>query len=120
MSRYERRAKFVCDAARLHAIQLGCPVIPQAWDNRDEEFKVQFRKLISDLCSGKREFQFFEEIHEAWVDKYHEMGWRYGKEYDPVNKTHPDLVPYDELDPKEKIKDEVFVKLVDIARECIW
>jgi len=44
----------------------------------------------------------------------------YGKEYDPENKVHPDIVPYNELDLKEKVKDEVFLRLVEIARDCIW
>ena len=116
----ERRAKFVYEAARLHAIQLRCPVIPKPWEDREQEFKEQFIELISDLCSGKRTFQDFEDAHNSWMNKYLEMGWKYGEEYDPENKIHPDLVPYDQLDPKEKIKDEVFVRLVEIAKDCIW
>ena len=62
----------------------------------------------------------FEEAHNSWMRKYFEMGWVYGRKYDPENKEHPDLVPYNDLNPKEKIKDEVFVRLVEIARDCIW
>ena len=40
--------------------------------------------------------------------------------YDPVKRIHPDLVPFDELDPKEKIKDEVFLWLVKMAKKFIW
>ena len=116
----KRRAKFVYEAARLHAIQLECPVIPKRWEEREQEFKDQFIELISDLCSGKRAFQNFEEAHDSWMKKYFEMGWKYGEKYDPKNKIHPDLVPYNELNPKEKIKDEVFVRLVEIAKDCIW
>ena len=95
----ERRAKFVYESARLHAIQLECPIMPKHWDDREQDFKLQFRELISDLCSGKRKFQDFEEAHNSWMKKYFEMGWKYGKKYDPKNKTHPDLVPYGMLDP---------------------
>ena len=116
----ERRAKFVYEGARLHAIQLRCPVIPKAWNEREKEFKEQFRDLIADLCSGKKKFQNFEEAHNSWMKKYFEMGWKYGEKYDPENKIHPDLVPYNKLTLEEQVKDEVFVRLVEIARDCIW
>ena len=116
----ERRATFVYEGARLHAICLQCPVIPKPWNEREQDFRTQFVELISDLCSGKRNFKDPEEAHNSWMKKYFEMGWEYGKTYNPENRTHPDLVPYDDLDPKEKIKDEVFMQLVEIARDCIW
>ena len=116
----ERRAIFVYEGARLHAINLECPVIPASWDEREKDFKEQFKELISDLCSGKKKFGNFKEAHDSWVNKYFGMGWIYGTKYDPKNKIHPDLLPYELLDPKEKIKDEVFVRLVEIARDCIW
>jgi len=116
----ERRAIFVYEGIRLHAVELGCHVIPPPWEDREDDFKEQFRQLISDLCSGKRKFQDFEEAHNLWMTKYFEMGWVYGDRYDPKNRIHPDLVPYNDLDPKEKVKDEVFVRLVTIARVCIW
>jgi len=120
MDTNERRAIFVYEGARLHATYLKCPVIPAPWDERESDFKEQFVELISDLVSGKRKFQDFEEAHDSWVKKYLEMGWRYGEKYDPANRIHPDLVPYEELDPREKVKDEVFLRLVEIAKDCIW
>jgi len=116
----ERRAKFCYEAARLHAMLLECPVVPKPWEERESDFKTQFIELVDDLCLGKRAFKDFEEAHDSWVRKYASMGWVFGKEYDPDKKTHPDLVPYEDLDPKEKVKDEVFLRLVSIAKECIW
>ena len=115
-----RRARFVYEGARLHAIALECPVIPKAWGERRLEFQTQFRNLIDRLCSGEIKFQDPEEAHNSWVEKYLEMGWKYGQSYNPDTKVHPDLVPYEDLNPKEKIKDEVFMRLVSIARDCIW
>lgn len=114
------RARFVYEAARLHAKELRCPVVPKSWDEREEEFKEQFISLIDDLCNGRREFQDPKEAHDSWWEKYKEMGWKYGETYDPENKTHPDMVPYEDLDPREKVKDEVFLRLVELAENCIW
>jgi len=115
-----RRARFVYEGARLHAIALECPVRPAPWELREDDFKNQFVELVRDLCSGKRKFADPEKAHDSWVRKYLEMGWKYGKVYDPVKRIHPDLVPFDELDPKEKIKDEVFLWLVKMAKKFIW
>ena len=115
----ERRAIFVYEAARLHAMALHCPVIPKPWAARRDGFRRQFLELIAGLCAGK-EFSNFREAHDSWVNQYQKMGWKYGEIYDPKKRTHPDLVPYDELDPKEQVKDEVFVRLVQIAKDAIW
>jgi len=116
----ERRTIFVYEGARLHAINLGCPVIPAPWIDRENDFKMQFRDLIYQLCSGEKEFADFEIAHNSWMEKYFELGWKYGEKYDPENRIHPDLISYNELDPKEKVKDKVFVRLVNLARDCIW
>jgi hypothetical protein len=35
-------------------------------------------------------------------------GWEHGETKDVERKTHPCLVPYDELPPEQKRKDELF------------
>ncbi len=115
-----RRAIFVCEAARLHAKLLGCPVVPRPWEEREEEFRLQLIKLIDDLIAGRRKFPDSKAAHDSWMKRYTEMGWQYGEVYDPEKKTHPDLVPYEELDPREQVKDDVFLALVDMAKKYIW
>lgn len=113
-----RRAEFVYNGARLAAIAAGAPIIPELWDDREDDFQYQFLEVIFKQCSDARETNP-AVLHQMWVDKYAEMGWVYGEKRDPVAKTHPDMVPYDELNQLERDKDEVFAALCEIARQWI-
>lgn len=115
----ERRAEFVYDAARLAAIAAGAPVIPDAWDKREEAFKTQFLEVIERQCGDLRS-NSPEELHGSWVQVYIEMGWAYGEEYNREAKIHPDMVPYAQLGQLEQDKDSVFVALCEIARQWIY
>lgn len=50
--------------------------------------------------------------HEAWMADKLQDGWVYGPEKDPEKKTHPCLVPYDELPFEQRVKDHVFRAIV--------
>jgi hypothetical protein len=50
------------------------------------------------------------------ADKIKE-GWVYGFVKDPVSKTHPCIVPYEELPEEQQMKDHLFVKTVDMVKE---
>lgn len=113
-----RRAVFVYEAARLHAGASGSHVVPEPFVDRDEAFRVQFASVVEMMCSDRRKSSP-EELHEDWVVAYEEMGWRYGPVRDTVAKTHPDMIPFHELAPREQAKDEVFVALCEIARKWI-
>lgn len=85
---------------------------------RDEAFRAQFLGVIEMMCGPNRKTSP-EELHDDWVKSYEAMGWKYGSVRDPEAKTHPDMVPYDELEFLERIKDDVFVALCEIARQWI-
>lgn len=46
-----------------------------------------------------------ENVHDVWMKTRLEQGWTYGEERNDLLKTHPCLVPYDELPESEKIYD---------------
>ena len=46
--------------------------------------------------------QLAENVHEVWAKARMNEGYTYGSERDDVRKTHPCLVPYDELPESEK------------------
>ena len=118
MTKTERRAEFVYDAARLAAIAAGAPVIPVPWLEREPAFKRQFLNVI-ERQSGSQRSSSPEELHGSWMQAYIDMGWVYGEKYDRENRVHPDLVPYSKLGKLEQDKDSVFVALCEIARKWI-
>ena len=52
------------------------------------------------------------QMHENWAEQKRNDGWVYGPEKDPLKKTHPCLVPYEELPFQQKVKDYLFLSVV--------
>src|SRR5947199_10696135 len=52
------------------------------------------------------------EQHESWMRDKLESGWKFGERKDPEAKTHPCLVPYDQLDAYQRKKDDLFRAIV--------
>lgn len=46
--------------------------------------------------------------HEAWMTDKIAEGWVYGPEKDEVAKTHPCLVPFEDLPDHQQFKDRLF------------
>ena len=115
MTLNERRSQFVYDAARLAAIASQAPIVPVVWDEREDDFKAQFIKVIERQC-GEQRSSSPEELHRSWMQSYFSMGWVYGETYNRERRIHPDLVPYNQLGKLERDKDAVFVALCEIAR----
>jgi hypothetical protein len=114
----ERRAIFVYEGARMQAAAVDAPVIPEPWPARDERFRTQFLDVIAMMCGPDRKSSP-EELHDDWTRAYEAMGWQYGPTRDPEAKTHPDMVPFGDLEQREQDKDAVFVALCEIARQWI-
>lgn len=41
-------------------------------------------------------------VHDLWAEARYREGWRYGEVIDEDKKTHPGLVPYENLPESEK------------------
>ena len=46
--------------------------------------------------------QLAMNVHEVWASSRISQGWVYGEQRDDEKKTHPCLVPYEELPEEEK------------------
>jgi hypothetical protein len=50
--------------------------------------------------------------HDSWMQFKLSDGWRYGPAKDAAAKTHPWLVPFDELPPEQQAKDRLMMAIV--------
>lgn len=105
----EQIARVVHEANRaLQTIQQnpGIPVGPP-WDTLDEHTKASAVDGVRGVLAGNTP----EESHENWSRFKVADGWVFGPVKNELEKTHPCLVPYAELDEGQKIKDDLFVAI---------
>ncbi len=55
-----------------------------------------------------------EQSHEGWMAEKLANGWKYGESKDADAKTHPCIVPYNELPEFQRTKDHLFGAIVRI------
>lgn len=110
-------------AAACHSAHYGYAVLAlgepgQPWEHAPKWQKDSIRDAIGfwDVeCASMREDMPLEEkisilsplSHENWMEYKLDEGWVYGEHKDPVAKTHPCMVPYEDLPHDQKKKDEV-------------
>ena len=46
--------------------------------------------------------QMSENVHEVWAETRIKQGWTYGPQRSDEKKTHPCLIPYEELPEEER------------------
>ena len=81
-------------------------IIPR-WGDLDESGK----KWARDGVRRGFEHGLFlraEDNHQHWMEQKAADGWVYGPVKDQIAKTHPAMVPYDQLPQREKHKDALF------------
>jgi len=55
--------------------------------------------------------------HDNWLKQKKEEGWIYGETKDPEEKTHPCMVPFDELPTAQQKKDALFRAIIHALKE---
>lgn len=57
-----------------------------------------------------------EQSHISWMKQKENDGWVYGEVKDPEKKTHPCMVPYNELPQEQRSKDYLFKAICDFFK----
>lgn len=88
---------FVCSKKRLFRRIMGKDTYtPAPLDTSGEMLPEALAPLVEALAKN---------VHEVWAQSRLSEGWRYGERRDDEAKTHPCLVPYEELPEIEKAYD---------------
>ena len=66
---------------------------PQPIDTNDVKLPEDLEELVE---------QMSKNVHEVWAETRIRQGWTYGEQRNDELKTHPCLVPYEELPEEEK------------------
>ena len=67
--------------------------IPQPIDTTGVELPRELEMLVE---------QMSKNVHEVWAETRIRQGWTYGEQRNDELKTHPYLIPYEELPESEK------------------
>lgn len=70
--------------------------IPQPMDTRDVQLPEELMPLVEHMAKN---------VHEVWAENRLSQGWVLGDERSDKLKTHPCLVPYEQLTEDEKLYD---------------
>ena len=66
---------------------------PQPIDTTGVELPEELEMLVE---------QMSKNVHEVWAETRIQQGWTYGEQRNDELKTHPCLIPYEELPEEEK------------------
>ena len=66
---------------------------PRPIDTTGVELPEELEQLVE---------QMSKNVHDVWAETRIKQGWTYGTERNDDKKTHPCLVPYEELPEEEK------------------
>lgn len=67
--------------------------IPQPIDTTDVKLPEELEQLVEEMSKN---------VHEVWAETRISQGWVYGEQRNDELKTHPCIVPYEELPEEEK------------------
>ena len=66
---------------------------PQPIDTTSVELPEELEQLVE---------QMSKNVHEVWSETRIRQGWKYGEQRNDELKTHPCLIPYEDLPEDEK------------------
>jgi hypothetical protein len=82
----------------------------ESFDDISEERKNQLLKNIDEILEHP-EITAKDE-HDIWMKLKLKDGWKYGEKTDRNNKIHNCLIPYENLNVYQQLKDEIAICII--------
>ena len=103
----ESAAEAAHEANRIYCAAIGdTSHVP--WKDAPEWQRRPTIEGVTAILSGATT----EQSHERWCESKRRDGWTFGPVKDAVAKTHPCIVPYDDLPPEQRAKDGLYLAVV--------
>ncbi|WP_433426315.1 RyR domain-containing protein (plasmid) [Microtetraspora malaysiensis] len=103
-----RVARVCHEANRVLQIAHGDAAVSPHWDEAPEWQRESAAEGVLRAMAGATP----QELHEEWCKTKLAAGWTYGPVKDADAKTHPCLVPYEDLPEAQRVKDHLFRAIV--------
>lgn len=81
------------------------------WQKDSAVNGVRFRLLYPDSPPSAS--------HDSWLAEKRAGGWVYGAVKNPERREHPCCVPYEQLPSEQKVKDALFVGVVNACSDIL-
>ena len=86
----------------------------KSWDDAEDWQRIAAIRGVAEALQNPDADE--GSTHQTWMDAKLADGWTYGEVKDGAKKTHPSLVPFDELPHVEQVKDRLFHAVVQATR----
>lgn len=103
----EACARAAHEANRAYCIAIG-DLSQLSWENAPEWQKTSARNGVAGVIAGNGP----EQSHVSWLAEKAATGWKFGPIKNPEKKEHPCFVPYADLPPDQRKKDDLFIGVV--------
>lgn len=98
----EQAAQLLHDWNRAYCTAIGDPA-NMPWEQAPQHQRESGRDAIRFVLHNPRVSP--EEMHQEWINARTKQGWTQGAVKNEDLKTHPNLVPYEELPESQRVKD---------------
>lgn len=111
-------ARIAHAANREFCLVTGDSQASPVWDETGEEMKAS--AIAGVRCFLDDPNMTPEQLHEEWMNGKLRDGWVHGEVKDADVKTHPCLVPYDQLSAADRFKDTLFMSILMAYLDFIY
>ena len=113
---YKDVARIVHSVVREYNILHNIPGDNFTWYRMSPDYRISIEESVKREMENPAKSP--AESHEKWLKARIDDDWVWGPHKSQEMKTHPCIVPYDELPPVQKFKDTIFSKMVALLKDA--